>query len=135
MPFGCPATWEFQRKLGRLPLGARPYSYIADVTKIDDTIRLMHKKNLSADEMAFEFNKFLTNRYREAASNNRTLNIKKSSLFVRTISWLWSSVVFLFISIGLFVLCSVNATEPLSKTHIHVDPNKPFPIEVISKGD
>ena len=101
-----------------LAIKARAYSYLANISRIDEAIRAMHQKKLSPENMAHEFNKFLVNRYRQAASNNRTQNIKKSSLFVRTITWLCASVVFLFIGVGLFAACSLKAGEPISKTQI-----------------
>lgn len=112
-----------------LAIRPRPYSYLANITRIDETIKLMHQRKLSPEDMESEFNKFLVNRYCETASDNRAFNIKKSYRYVRTITWLHLSIVFLFIGIGLFALCSVKASEPVSKTEtvsspVGVDPDK-----------
>lgn len=123
-------------------LASRPrdYSYVASIAKIDETIRSMHQRKLSPDDMASEFNKFLTNRYCEAASCNRILNIRRSKLFVRMLSWLCLGVVFLFIGIGVFAACSITASKPVAKTQIvngriQVDPNGPVPVMIMNKGD
>lgn len=125
-----------------LLLASRPceYSYIASIAKIDETIRSMHERKLSPDDMASEFNKFLVNRYREAGSDNRALNIKKSHLFVKTGFWLWFGVAFWFIGIGFYGVCSITITEPVIRTQIvnspiQIDPNRPVIVTVINKGD
>jgi len=118
----------------------REYSYLADIKKIDNKIRSMHQKNRSSEEMASEFNNFLVNRYCEAASNNRAVNNRKSSHFVKTIIGLYLSVIFLFISIGLFAFCSYGSNDDVSKIQvvsgpIQIDPNRPILISIDNKGD
>lgn len=111
-----------------LAIRPREYSYLANINRIDKTIKSMHEKKLSSEDMTFELNNYLVNRYCEAASTNRAMNNNKSSHFVKTIIGLYLSVILLFISIGLFALCSYDVNRHVTKTQvinnsIHIDPN------------
>jgi hypothetical protein len=118
----------------------REYRYLANINEIDKAIQSMHHRKLSSEEMSFEFNNFLLNRYCEAASKNRAINNSKLSHFVRATTRLYLSVILLFISIGLFAICSFDANEPIIKTQIvngtiQIDPNTPVSMIIDSKGD
>jgi len=118
----------------------REYSYLANIIEIDKAVKLMHQRELSSEEMASEFNNFLVNRYCEAASKNREINNSKLSHFVRATTSLYLSIILLFLSIGLFAICSFDSNEPITKTQIvnssiHIDPNKPVSMIINSKGD
>jgi hypothetical protein len=118
----------------------RKYSYLANITEIDKAIQLMHHRELSSEEMSSEFNNFLVNRYCEAASENRAINNRKLSQFVRATTRLYLSVILLFLSIGLFAICSFDANEPIAKAQLlnsslKIDPNTPVSMIINSKGD
>jgi hypothetical protein len=100
----------------------------------------MHQRNCSSEEMVSEFNNFLVNRYCQAASDNRAINNGKSSHFVKTIIGLHLSVILLFISIGLFALCSYESNEDVSKiqiinSSIRIDPNSTVSQGIDNEGD
>jgi len=122
-----------------LAIRPREYSYITNIRAIDKTIRSMHDKKLSSEQMAAELNNFLVNRYWEAASVNRRVNNAKSHRFTKALIGLYLSIILLFVSLGLFAIClycgSEHGAHTQATTGYPTHSNDPASAIVDTKGD